>query len=262
VPDSGTTGLATANVKYIVKAAHLLTDMPDTSWFWESWRGILPAPWDNLLLALASILCGIILGSERQRREKPAGLRTMALICLGSAVFTMLSFAVPGTTIMGQTVTGIGFLGAGVILHGRRMVSGMTTAALIWISAAIGMTVGSGYVLAGWGLSILVNLLLVVIFFYETRWHPDLHNTWVTLEYAPKGGLTRIRLERVLVEYNLPGISTEWTELSKEISRLKLNVRLARVHLYELLGELAEVPEVTALQQTSSLVHAPNEPSK
>jgi putative Mg2+ transporter-C (MgtC) family protein len=229
--------------------------MANYSWLWESWRTLWSGPWVDPVLAGVAVVCGILVGGERQRREKPAGLRTLSLVCLGSAVFTMLSFAFTSTTgdsgrVAAQIVTGIGFLGAGVILHGRRVVTGMTTAAIIWVTAAIGMAVGAGYAVAGLGLSFLVNRLLVGIFLYETRWHPDLRNVCVILEFAPHGGLTRIRLERVLVDYNLVGASAEWSESSEEIAGLKLHVRLARVHLYELLAELVEVPEVRSIRQT------------
>ncbi len=230
--------------------------MSTFSWLWESWRTLLPGPWTDLALALGAIVCGLIVGDERQRREKPAGLRTLTLVCLGSAVFTMISFAFTTTTgdsgrVAAQIVTGIGFLGAGVILHGRRIISGVTTAAIIWVTAAIGMTVGTGYVLAGLGLSLLVKLLLTGIFLYETQWHPDLQNVCVEIEFAARGGITRIRLERVLVDYNLTGASAEWSETSAETAHLTLNARLARVHLYELLMELVDVPDVTSIRQNS-----------
>lgn len=228
-------------------------------WLSESWRTLWPTPWVNVLLAVVAVACGIILGVERQRREKPAGLRTMTLVCLGSAVFTMLSFVFSSSTadsgrVAAQIVTGIGFLGAGVILHGRRTISGVTTAASIWMAAAIGMAVGAGYGIAGLGLSILVNLLLTGFFFYETRWHPDLHQVWVTLEFYSKGGITRIRLERILVDYNLAGASAEWSELSNDVSCLTLSAKLARVHLYELLTELVDVPEVRSIKEHSSKI--------
>ena len=229
------------------------------SWLSESWRTLWPTPWVDLLLAVVAVACGIILGMERQRREKPAGLRTMTLVCLGSAVFTMLSFVFSSHTadsgrVAAQIVTGIGFLGAGVILHGRRTISGMTTAAGIWMAAAIGMAVGAGYAIAGLGLSILVSLLLTGFFFYETRWHPDLRHAWVTLEFYSKGGVTRIRLERILVDYNLAGASAEWSELSGDVGRLTLSAKLARVHLYELLTELVDVPEVHSIKEQSSKI--------
>ena len=124
--------------------------MAYVSWLWESWWAIAPAPVIATVLALIAVVCGTILGAERQRKEKPAGLRTLTLVCLGSAVFTMVSFSFTTTTgdsgrVAAQIVTGIGFLGAGVILHGRHMIRGVTTAALIWLTAAIGMAVGAGF---------------------------------------------------------------------------------------------------------------------
>jgi len=230
--------------------------MANFSLLWESWWRVVPSPWLCMILAITAVLCGILVGSERQRREKPAGMRTLTLVCLGSCVFTMLSFAFTSTTgdsgrVAAQIVTGIGFLGAGVILHGRNVITGMTTAALIWMTAAIGMTVGAGYVLGGLFLSILVNRILVGVFLYETRWHPDLRKFCVVLDYAPKNGITRIRLERVIADYTIAGVYAEWSEPSPEMGRLTLNLRLGRVHLYELLDELAHIPEVTGVRQTA-----------
>ena len=228
--------------------------MANFFWILGSWRADGTALWLDPVLAVAAVLCGLLVGGERQRREKPAGLRTLSLVCLGSAVFTMLSFVFTSTTgdsgrVAAQIVTGIGFLGAGVILHGRRILTGVTTAAVIWVTAAIGMAVGAGYVVAALGLSILVNRLMVGIFLFETRWHPDLHDVCVVLEYAPERGFTRIRLERVLVDYELTGTEARWSELSAETGRLTLSMKLARVHLYELLAELIEVPGVRSVVQ-------------
>jgi putative Mg2+ transporter-C (MgtC) family protein len=194
------------------------------------------------------------LGRERQRREKPAGLRTLTLVCLGSAVFTMMSFAFTSTTgdsgrVAAQIVTGIGFLGAGVILHGQRAISGMTTAALIWMTAAIGMAVGGGFAIPALVLSLLVDRILVGIFFYKTKLDSDLRTSQVVLEFSPRNGLTRVRLERVLVNYNVIGVSATWSEPSPSVCCLTLNVRLARVHLFELLAELIEVPDVNSVKQ-------------
>ena len=225
------------------------------SWLWGSWWFHAPAPVVTPVLALVAICCGIIVGNERQRREKPAGLRTLTLVCLGSAVFTMMSFAFTSTTgdsgrVAAQIVTGIGFLGAGVILHGRRAISGMTTAALIWMTAAIGMAVGAGYAIAGLALSILVDRTLIGIFLYETQWDPDLRNSRAIIEFAPNNGLTRVRLQRILVNYNVTGVSTEWSEPSPSVGRLTLNSRLAPLHLSELLAELIEVTEVNSVKQS------------
>ena len=98
-------------------------------------------------------------------------------------------------------------------------------------------------------LSLLVDRLLVGIFIYETQWDPDLRSVCVVLEYAPRNGITRVRLERVMVDYNVSGLEAEWTEPSAGKGELKLHLRLARIHLYELLGELIEVPDVHAVRQ-------------
>lgn len=92
-------------------------------------------------------LCGAIVGLERQLRGKPVGVRTSCLICLGTAIFVKLGSTVATastdpTRVLGQIVTGVGFLGAGVMLARQGVVTGVTTASVIWILAAIGALVG------------------------------------------------------------------------------------------------------------------------
>jgi putative Mg2+ transporter-C (MgtC) family protein len=116
--------------------------------------------WDDNLarLSLAAVLGGAI-GFERELRDREAGLRTHLLVCLGSALFTIVSaygfreFLTSGdqvvradpTRIAAQIVTGIGFLGAGAIIRQGLTVRGLTTAATLWVSAAIGIAAGAGY---------------------------------------------------------------------------------------------------------------------
>ena len=101
---------------------------------------------------LVSILCGAVIGFERQIRGKPAGIRTSILICLGTQSFMSVAFFFPGAIpaetarVMGQIVTGIGFLGAGVIMSKENIVKGVTSAAVIWILAGIGVAIGSGMI--------------------------------------------------------------------------------------------------------------------
>jgi putative Mg2+ transporter-C (MgtC) family protein len=100
-------------------------------------------------LALAGVLGGVI-GLERELRHRPAGLRTNMFICFGSALFTILSDALAvehigdHTRIAAQIIPGIGFIGAGSILHGRGLTSGLTTAATLFVVASVGMAVGGG----------------------------------------------------------------------------------------------------------------------
>ncbi|MBI4581548.1 MAG: MgtC/SapB family protein [Planctomycetes bacterium] len=121
--------------------------------------------WVGLVQVVAAVVCGTIVGVERRARHKPAGMRTVTLICLGSTVFTMSSILLAGGDgdpgrVAAQVVTGIGFLGAGAIIREGGTVIGLTTAATIWVVAAIGVLIGAGYVVPAVGLSLLVFGLL------------------------------------------------------------------------------------------------------
>lgn len=98
---------------------------------------------------MLAILIGGIIGAEREYQNKSAGFRTMMLISMGSALFTIISVGIDNTTspdrIASNIVTGIGFVGAGVIFKSDTGVNGITTAATIWVTAALGMGVGAGY---------------------------------------------------------------------------------------------------------------------
>ncbi len=116
-----------------------------------------------ILQILLAIILGAILGIQRERWGKWAGPRTYALVCAGSALFTLLSknfFPTTPAIIASAIVTGIGFLGAGTILHKENRVEGLTTAAGLWMTAAIGMTVGvEKYILA----SIITLFILILL---------------------------------------------------------------------------------------------------
>jgi len=116
-------------------------------------------------LALALVLGGIV-GIERELRSKSAGFRTLTLICLGSTLFTIFSqiLGEPGNMdrVASNIVTGIGFLGAGVIFRSNNRVNGITTAASIWLSASLGMGIGCGYYLASIvGCAVVVSVLFI-----------------------------------------------------------------------------------------------------
>ena len=123
---------------------------------------------------LISIACGTLVGLERQLRGKPLDVRTAVLICLGTHVFIRLGVGlsdhnVDATRVLGQVVTGIGFLGAGVILTRGGHVMGLTTASVIWVLAGIGATIGFGQYAAAIALSIVVFLVLNVMEWVEGR---------------------------------------------------------------------------------------------
>ena len=111
-------------------------------------------------IALAAFLGGVI-GLEREFRGYPAGVRTMALVCMGSALFADLSRIFGGDDrIAAQIVSGVGFLGAGLIFREGYSVKGVTTAATIWATAAVGIAIGAeGYIIAIFGALLAVLLL-------------------------------------------------------------------------------------------------------
>lgn len=123
---------------------------------------------NELLLIFISVVLGILIGAEREYRNKSAGLRTFILICFGSCLFTVLSIKIgvdDPDRIAANIITGIGFLGAGVIFKGDNKIDGITTATTIWATASIGMAVGSGYVY----LAVLGTLLVLIILSSLTR---------------------------------------------------------------------------------------------
>jgi putative Mg2+ transporter-C (MgtC) family protein len=118
---------------------------------------------DTVAILLA-VGCGAAIGLERQLKHKPAGLRTNILICLGAAVFTIISERMAGgqdsiTRIAAQIVTGVGFLGAGAVIQDRGGIHGLTTAATIWLVASIGMACGAGL----YSLAIITTVLAIVV---------------------------------------------------------------------------------------------------
>lgn len=126
---------------------------------------ISPFSWFGILAAL---IAGGIIGAERQISGKPIGIRTSILICLSTYIFTKFSGinpqGIPGSTrIIGQIITGVGFLGGGVILTKGAVVTGVTSAACIWILAAIGITIGLNHALTGIKISLLSVILLIGI---------------------------------------------------------------------------------------------------
>lgn len=121
---------------------------------------------DDIIRLLLAVLVGGLIGAEREYRDKVAGFRTIIFICLGATLFTMLSLklGVAGDPlrIAANVVSGVGFLGAGAILHDARRVIGLTTAATIWLAAALGMGIGSGHYILVLSATGVVLVVLIV----------------------------------------------------------------------------------------------------
>ena len=110
---------------------------------------------------------GAAVGYERRSSDKPAGLRTLSLVAVDSALFTIISTfifeAADQSRVAAQIVTGVGFLGGGTILRSEGRISGLTTSATIWATAAIGMAVGSGLYIAASGGTVLMLTILYIL---------------------------------------------------------------------------------------------------
>jgi putative Mg2+ transporter-C (MgtC) family protein len=221
--------------------------------------------WDEALLrlALAAALGGVI-GIERELREREAGLRTHLLVSLGSALFTIVSaygfhaFLTSGenvvradpTRIAAQIVTGIGFLGAGAIIRQGLSVRGLTTAATLWVVAAVGMACGAGYYSAAVLSTALVLLALyplrVIAYRMLIRFRPEDGRLLVEIPAGQAPGEVIDQVERL-------GARIESLEVSQEGDRrrLELDVALPRdTHAARIVSQIAELDHVAEVRWT------------
>ncbi|MBD1434524.1 MgtC/SapB family protein [Sphingobacterium sp. DN00404] len=184
---------------------------------------------------LISILCGAVVGFEREFKNKSAGFRTIILICLGSTIFTLTSRMgnISDDRIAANIVTGIGFLGAGVIYQGKFTVQGLTTAAVIWSMAGVGMMIGFenyalGFVLTFCMVVILslfqkMENLLANIYFIRT-----IHVTFQNIEVAHLGEFENFMKEHK-VKPQRKGVEKKGEHLTVvyEITGTQKNIRRA-----------------------------------
>lgn len=191
-------------------------------------------PWsiglDEMMLRLGlAFLLGGLIGFEREQSNRAAGLRTNILVCVGSALIMLLSrygFAeyVGHTTLdparlAAQVVSGIGFLGAGVILFNGFSVTGLTTAATLWVVAGIGLAVGSGFYIPATAATALVLFTLLILNKVEEKWMRPrtIHTIQIRMKDRPGGlgditdmmqkhhvGIKRVTVERLTAESEDP----------------------------------------------------------
>jgi putative Mg2+ transporter-C (MgtC) family protein len=140
----------------------------------ESWHIFSNANQEMVIRIVIAAFLGAVIGYERARAKKPAGIRTHLMVCMGAALFTVISIwgfignADPSRIAAG-VVVGVGFLGAGTILRQERGVAGLTTAATIWAVAAVGVAIGSGLYVVGAVAAAMVPLALRFL----PHHHPD-----------------------------------------------------------------------------------------
>jgi putative Mg2+ transporter-C (MgtC) family protein len=209
----------------------------------------LPAPWADAVLVVVSFLCGAAVGIERERQEKPAGLRTLILICVGSTIFTMASMS-PAlgvrdpARIAAQIVTGVGFLGAGSILRERHGIRGLTTAASIWSISAVGIVVGAGYAAAGFFFALAILFILGFVSRAEERLGARCQRMVTSVVYRPERGKTRVRIQQLVDERKASTLLGNERDLGDGTCAMDLEHCTVHREHRGVLGALAELPGV------------------
>ncbi len=232
---------------------HFLSAVPTLEW-----------PHVLLRLVVAALLGGAI-GMERELRERQAGLRTHLVVCVGSALFTLVSaygfheFLVSGgslvrtdpTRIAAQIVSGIGFLGAGAIIRQGLSVKGLTTAATLWLVAAIGMASGAGYysaaLFATAGALLTLGPLRIVAYRVVRRYRPEVDRLLVEI---PAGGSPGAVLEAV----ERRGGRVVSLEIAQEGDRrsIAVDVELRGIEAPLVVADVGEIDGVLEVRWTES----------
>ena len=203
----------------------------------------------DLISMLTAILSGGIIGFEREYKNKSAGFRTIVLITLGSTIFTIVSRHGVGTDdrISANIITGIGFIGAGVIFKDQFSVWGLTTAAVIWTSAAIGMTTGVGYHALAFVFTIITLIILLLVTRIEKLIGALQKQKMVSVTFRdPDFGQIQM-LENRITDID---VSMELIQLSKENDLLTAvwQVSGKKQYLLKLNQTLATSPEIISFK--------------
>jgi putative Mg2+ transporter-C (MgtC) family protein len=200
---------------------------------------------------LVACLLGAAVGLEREVKRKAAGVRTNLLICMGSAFFTLLSAVLAGDAnpdkgrVASNIVQGIGFLGAGLILHNRSRVSGLTSAASVFVVASIGMACGAGLYAAAAVAALIVIVALELVGFLEHRANLKMYS----LVYEARGNDPTLMLKSILdamdkAEERLTGVERDTIG---DLQRISFALTATKKQHERLRGTLLSEPAIDAL---------------
>ncbi|HKD61587.1 MAG TPA: MgtC/SapB family protein [Terracidiphilus sp.] len=200
---------------------------------------------------LAASLLGALIGLEREYKRRSAGVRTNLLICMGAAFFTLLSGVLAGDNspnkgqVASNIVQGIGFLGAGLILHNRSRISGLTSAASVWVVASIGMACGAGLLVPAAIASVIVIIALELVGILE-------HNASIkiySLVYEARGADQTAMLRSVLASMDKVGerLADFAANSVGELERVIFTVTATKKQHARLRGELLAEPAIAKL---------------
>ncbi len=201
-------------------------------------------------LILASFLGGLI-GLEREYKRRSAGVRTNLLICMGAAFFTLLSAVLAGEAspnkgqVASNIVQGIGFLGAGLIIHNRSRISGLTSSASVWVVASIGMACGAGLLAPAAVATVIVIVALELVGFLERRASIKIYS----LIYEARGDDQAAMLCSILEAMDKAGerLADFATNTIGQLQRVSFTITATKRQHERLRGRLLSEPAITAL---------------
>lgn len=223
-------------------------------------EGILTT-WECILRVVLAGVCGALIGFERSRRQKEAGLRTHIIVAMGAALFMLVSkysFAdIPlietmradGSRIASNVVTGISFLGAGVIFVRGGSIKGLTTAAGIWTIAAVGLAIGGGLYIIG----VVCTLLIFIVQIILHHWLPssetmETHEIAIVLKSVDSSGVAK--LLEYFTEKKITVIETNIRRDTKnDLVKIDMSVRIQKdADLADAISLIGQVPEVMSVK--------------
>ncbi len=216
-------------------------------------------PYTVIVRLAISFLLGALIGVERQMRRRDAGLRTFALICMGSTAAMLISIWIPQTypnflngdpgRIAAQVLTGIGFLGAGAIIHSKGSIQGLTTAACIWIAAVIGLAAGAGMYMAACVTAGATMLVLLTMERLERRMYLDGVNKILMISCSTSAPELK-RIRTILEEKYVYIISFSYEndyEKNRSVITYKVNVK-SKSSYSVLFSEIRQLGYVTQIK--------------
>ena len=200
---------------------------------------------------LAASLLGGLIGLEREYKRRSAGVRTNLLICMGAAFFTLLSAVLAGDAspnkgqVASNIVQGIGFLGAGLIIHNRSRVSGLTSAASVWVVASIGMACGAGLIAPAAIATVIVIIALEVVGFLERRASIKIYS----LIYEARGDDQTAMLRSILNAMDKAGerLADFATSAIGDLQRVSFTITATKKQHERLRGRLESEPAIDTL---------------
>ena len=196
----------------------------------------------------SACICGMLIGYERKTRSKEAGVRTHVIVALGSALMMIVSkygfydsYSFDASRVAAQIVSGVGFLGAGIIFVRNRSVSGLTTAAGIWATAGVGMAIGSGMYVLGIGACLLLLLIQCITHLSRLSYHSFMISE-VVFEMNDLQSI--LDIQRLLEKHKIQ-IEDMTIERNGAVYEVQLLARIANeAKLQQLLGDLKNIQDI------------------